>query len=403
MAHAAAALVLLAIGPLALLLAAPQAWALPSYARQTGQQCAACHNGFPELTPYGRLFKLNGYTFGGGQSNVPPIAAMVIPTFTHTDSGEPGNNAHYGANDNADIATTSLFYGGAIAPHLGAFAQVTYDDGPRQLHWDNTDIRYARTTTLFDREIVFGASFNNSPTVTDVWNTTPAWGYPYETSQLALTPAAGPLIGSLAQQVAGLTGYAYVNRFYYAEFGAYRTFAPRLETDLGASPFGPAIKGLAPYWRLAVEPQWGRNTWELGTFGLAASLNPGRVTGFARSHRRYRLRHPVSVPRRPPQRLGHGQLDHREQYVELDRGAGRRRRRPRTITCGPCASRAAISTTRLWRHRRDSSASTAPATPISTPPLSSRDRRPAARTRKAGLPSSTTFRSIMAVRPSGRG
>ena len=26
--------------------------ALPSYARQTGQQCAACHNGFPELTPY---------------------------------------------------------------------------------------------------------------------------------------------------------------------------------------------------------------------------------------------------------------------------------------------------------------------------------------------------------------
>ena len=39
------------------------AQAVPLYARQTGQQCAACHNGFPELTPYGRLFKLNGYTF----------------------------------------------------------------------------------------------------------------------------------------------------------------------------------------------------------------------------------------------------------------------------------------------------------------------------------------------------
>ena len=46
------------------------AQALPSYARQTGQQCAACHNGFPELTPYGRLFKLNGYTFTGGTSNL---------------------------------------------------------------------------------------------------------------------------------------------------------------------------------------------------------------------------------------------------------------------------------------------------------------------------------------------
>src|SRR5689334_18533662 len=66
----------------ALLLGAFSAHALPSYARQTGQQCAACHNGFPELTPYGRLFKLNGYTFGGGQSSIPPIAVMAIGSFT---------------------------------------------------------------------------------------------------------------------------------------------------------------------------------------------------------------------------------------------------------------------------------------------------------------------------------
>lgn len=283
-AHAVSALVLLAIGFLTLLLGAPTAQALPSYARQTGQECAACHNGFPELTPYGRLFKLNGYTFGGGTSSAPPIAAMVIPTFTHTDTDEPGNTAHYGPNNNADISTASLFYGGEIAPNLGAFAQLTYDDGPRQLHWDNTDIRYARVTTLFSRELVLGASLNNNPTVTDVWNTTPAWGYPYESSQLAITPAAGTLIDSLGQQVVGLTGYAYANRFYYAELGAYRTFAPQMETNLGASPFGPAIKNLAPYWRFAVEPQWGRSTWEVGTFGLAASLIPNRITGFGTDH-----------------------------------------------------------------------------------------------------------------------
>src|SRR6202011_1535021 len=53
--------------------------ALPSYARQTGQQCAACHNGFPELTPYGRQFKLNGYTWTGGTSNLPPIAPLGGP------------------------------------------------------------------------------------------------------------------------------------------------------------------------------------------------------------------------------------------------------------------------------------------------------------------------------------
>src|SRR5271170_573801 len=71
--------------------------ALPSYARQTGQQCAACHNGFPELTPYGRLFKLNGYTFGGGQSGYPALAIMTLGTVTHTQSGQPGGAApHFG-------------------------------------------------------------------------------------------------------------------------------------------------------------------------------------------------------------------------------------------------------------------------------------------------------------------
>jgi len=48
---------------------------------------AALHNGLPELTPYGRLFKRNGYTLKGGTPNLSPVAAMVIPTFTHIDVG----------------------------------------------------------------------------------------------------------------------------------------------------------------------------------------------------------------------------------------------------------------------------------------------------------------------------
>jgi mono/diheme cytochrome c family protein len=47
--------------------AAP-ARALPSYARQTGQPCGTCHTDFAGLTPYGRRFKINGYTNGGGIS-----------------------------------------------------------------------------------------------------------------------------------------------------------------------------------------------------------------------------------------------------------------------------------------------------------------------------------------------
>jgi hypothetical protein len=40
----------------------PSARAVPAFARQTGQRCIACHVSFPELTPYGRYFKLTGYT-----------------------------------------------------------------------------------------------------------------------------------------------------------------------------------------------------------------------------------------------------------------------------------------------------------------------------------------------------
>ena len=40
---------------------ATPAWAVPSFARQTGMACAACHTVFPELTHFGRVFKANGY------------------------------------------------------------------------------------------------------------------------------------------------------------------------------------------------------------------------------------------------------------------------------------------------------------------------------------------------------
>jgi len=181
----------LVLGVAAMCIVGPRrAQALPSYARQTGQQCAACHNGFPELTPYGRQFKLNGYTFGGGDpSAIPPISAMTVPSFTHTEAGQPGGAApHFGPNDNFAV-TGSLFYGGRIADNLGAFAQGTYDGVTRNFNWDNLDIRYARSFELFGHDTVVGTSFNNNPTVNDVWNSTPAWGYPYFASSLAPGPA----------------------------------------------------------------------------------------------------------------------------------------------------------------------------------------------------------------------
>ena len=56
-------------------------FAVPSFARQTGESCVACHLSFPELTPFGREFKLNGYTLGERQ--LLPFAAMLQFSATH--------------------------------------------------------------------------------------------------------------------------------------------------------------------------------------------------------------------------------------------------------------------------------------------------------------------------------
>jgi len=260
--------------------------AVPLFARQTGQQCAACHNGFPELTPYGRLFKLNGYTFGGGQSSIPPVSAMTVASFTDTQVGQQGGAApHYGDNNNLAVDFVSIFYGGVILPNLGMFGQATYDNIGKTFGWDNTDLRYAQAFNIYGTETIFGVSINNSPTVEDVWNSTPAWGYPYIASGLAPTPAAATMLeGQLAQQVVGINPYLYWDRLIYVEAGAYRTLGNRLLQNLGAGTGANQINGVAPYWRVAVEPKWGAQSWEVGSFGLAAAEVPSGISGFGTDH-----------------------------------------------------------------------------------------------------------------------
>jgi len=285
----------LLLAPFALLLAAPGAHALPSYARQTGQECAACHNGFPELTPYGRLFKLNGYTFATGGSNLPPIAMMVIPSFTHTQAPQIGGAAPgFGDNNNVALTQLSLFYGGrllgpyadsifgkdigAIFDKIGIFSQTTYDGIGKAWHWDNTDVRFVNTANIHDQTVIYGLYADNNPTMHDPWNSTPAWGFPFSGSGLSNTPAAGTLIeGGLSQQVAGFGAYAMVADSYYVDVGAYRTIGASLQRSLGIDPTGETqVTGLAPYWRLAVDRLVGDAHWEFGTFGLATESYPGR-------------------------------------------------------------------------------------------------------------------------------
>ena len=64
-------IVLSLAGVLAATAFAPEAAAIPAYARQVGMACAACHQQhFPILNSFGRAFKAGGYTMMGAQGKV---------------------------------------------------------------------------------------------------------------------------------------------------------------------------------------------------------------------------------------------------------------------------------------------------------------------------------------------
>src|SRR5436309_4455142 len=262
----------------------------PTYARQTGLACSACHTHFPELTPTGRAFKLNGYVFRRSESLegkspegqqslllnlVAPVSLMFQTSYTSIKKALPGTQ-------NGTVLfpdQLSLFTGGEITPHVGGFLQVTFDPQTGQLGVDNADFRFATHVNLLSKRTTLGLSLNNNPTVQDVWNSTPAWGFPYGSSAVAPTPGATTLVdGALAQQAAGLTAYTMWNDRVYGEFGAYRSAPLGIQRPLDSTATG-VIKGAAPYWRVAFPTVRGQNYLSVGTYGILASVFPAGVVG----------------------------------------------------------------------------------------------------------------------------
>jgi hypothetical protein len=258
-----------------LMIWSPAANALPSYATQTGQACAACHEGSlgPQLTQTGRNFKLLGYAEGPGWF---PIAGQAIGQFTNTNQGQEGGAApHFSPNHNSSLNETSIFYAGRIVPNVGAFVQVTYDGVAQKSNLDQLDIRFARGTVIAGTDVVYGLDVNNNPTTQDLYNTTPVWRFPYTTSGLAPAPgAATQLEGGIEYQAVGLTAYTMINDLVYLEAGGYKGLGAGLRRNIGEDN-GDRIGGFNPYWRLAIQQNIGKSFFHIGTLGLHVSKTPG--------------------------------------------------------------------------------------------------------------------------------
>ncbi len=286
---------------ISLFLQVPTASAVPSYARQTGFPCKSCHYMPPELTPLGRAFKLNGYTMAGkptvtspGKGNQSglnilesfPLSVLFDTSFTSLRSPQPA--AQNGSFEFPQ--QSSLFLAGAWATHVGSFVQVTYTSQGDHFTWDNSDIRYANSTKLFKKDLAFGITLNNNPTVEDLWNSTPAWSVPGVGSDWAPGPNAGAIInGALAQDVAGIGMYAMWDNHLYIDGTVYRSAhigapQPNAGVDGSGLPLAYNIRGVAPYWRAAWQQNSKNNNLEVGTFGIYMKSTPGAITGLEDSY-----------------------------------------------------------------------------------------------------------------------
>jgi hypothetical protein len=299
------------LGVSVLMLVATPAQAVASFARQTGLACEACHVVPPELTPFGRRFKLNGYTLTTRPPlvsdiddyrkntvwliDIPGISLLLQSTYNHYNQAPPDSALPYPAKGQADNVQfpeqISLMYAGAITDQVGTFLQVTYAQASGTFGLDNTDIRYSDHTA--NNDWVWGVTLNNNPGVQDVWNTNPAgYGQPaFSTQTLWSAPVIDgaslrvPISELFGELAAGLGGYAWYKDSFYLELTGYKAAkSGSVQTTEDSSNLnlgGGTIVGSAPYWRAAYEYDWGYNSAMVGTSGMYAQFEPYEFSGQA--------------------------------------------------------------------------------------------------------------------------
>jgi len=282
-----------------------EAQAVPSFARQTGMDCTTCHMSWLELTSVGRRFKLGGYQLMKAMEedakrpvvtlqfddNPPliPLAGMIQASDTHTANTSTAGTepaADFPKNNTVLLQQFSLFLNGKLADRVGCFCQWTYDDAARHSSVDNVEVRFADEYKGDSLQALYGLSLNNSPTMSDIYNTTPVWGWPYAGPTVAPAPAAGTLInGGLAQESVGFTAYTLLNRTLYLEAGGYRNADHFFRLLSAGVPKADVVEisGTSPYYRVALQQDFdkGRQSAMIGSFGLSAKkfIDAGSLSG----------------------------------------------------------------------------------------------------------------------------
>lgn len=255
--------------------------AVPSMGRQTGMPCAACHTVFPELTSFGRQFKLRAYSISVPKDRSDsifgsaPIAALLQVSRNATKNvGTPGAEAEQFPSDRETIVQAAgLYYGGKITEKSGALVQYFYDGIEKTWAMEMFDARWSDTATVIGKDTIFGFTLSNNPTVTDIYNSTSQWSFPHTETAARMSNARAAVDMRLASQVGGPGVYAMWNDLLYGEVALYRTTKTGAFRPLGwGAEKEDLVKGAAPYWRVALQRDFGAHFLSVGAYGLSARI-----------------------------------------------------------------------------------------------------------------------------------
>jgi hypothetical protein len=205
-----------------------------------------------------------------------PLSVLILISNTAFQANQPATQ-----NNAAGFPQQlSIFLAGGVASHFGGLAQVTYTHANDHFGMDNTDLRYANQGKLGGKDWEYGVTLNNNPTVEDVWNSTPVWGFPWLSTSSGVSPIASPLItGALGQDVAGVGGYSMWDNHLYMDVSLYRSEHAGIASPIAGTGHAHNISGVAPYWRVAWQQNWGSNYLEVGTYGIYVNSYPGAISG----------------------------------------------------------------------------------------------------------------------------
>ncbi|MCL4477819.1 MAG: hypothetical protein M1381_01785 [Deltaproteobacteria bacterium] len=182
--------------------------AVPSFARQTGLACDVCHTVFPHLTPFGRNFKLHGYTIdyvdqiksddksmpGLAINKVPMLSARLVARWNNQQGGNNGivprgiatggqgfvsYPSGYGDTDVLNLlADSSIYVGGKIGPHIGTLIELTgINDEGGTLGLGIFDLAFVGSDTTFaGKTLSYGFRAVDTVGMADPSNTFGMWG-----------------------------------------------------------------------------------------------------------------------------------------------------------------------------------------------------------------------------------